>query len=1541
MADIHFMPGHIQAFEENKGQFLNPVNDWKVLYGCNSGGTQILFSDKGLIYSLPEKQKNDNHEGEEKEEEAKHRKVIRHPIAVAWEQINPGMTLEAEEETPYYFCSSKALEIKTSIDHIKGYKKLIYRNIEAGMDLEFTFHTEQGIKYAIHVQPGVDAGTFTMHYSGQQKLDLDVNGNLHIHTAVGDMIDHAPVTKLNDGTPVASAFEKLGENRVHFKLAATPSSTGLTIDPWTVNPTNPPGSTDFAPVDIGMDAADNTYIMGMDNNYLMYVQKYDPSGILKWSYTLNEYSGSDLSDLTVDPAGNTYVASPYSYSNSNFQQYAMVSLDANGSRRYFYNTYNNSDVYETWVLAYSCNYSTLIQAGAYTVGQMQAAVMNPSNGTIGALNTTSTVGEIIAGTVAPNNLFYALAANGSNGRNAVACFSFTSGTISYNWAVDPGYTFSDFSPKMNFSAIPTNGIAAGCSYLYTSDGKSLDQRSLANGSLVRRITIPGGTNSGSNINSGLAVDLSCGYVYAGSANNVHCYDANLNLVHTYSGLPGIVADVTLNNGLISCCGAPSGGSSPGFVAQFPAQTCGSMITLSETDANCGASNGTATATASFCTGPYTYLWSPGGQTTQTATGLAAGTYTVQISTANSCATITGTVTINNNSGLPTSLSSSNNPTCNGNCNGSATVAATAGTAPFTYSWSPSGGTSATGTSLCAGTTYTCTITDKNGCSGTQTVTLTQPTALAVTPTQTGTSCMGSNNGTATVSLSGGSPGYTYTWSPAPGGGQGTSNATGLAGGTTYTCTIHDSHNCSTTQSFTITQPTALSVIPTQTNSTCNGNNNGTATAGVSGGTPGYTYTWSPAPGGGQGTSTATGLAGGTTYTCTIHDANNCTTTQTFSITQPSPLSVNPNQMNANCNGSNSGSATANVSGGTPGYTYTWSPAPGGGQGTSTATGLSGGTTYTCTIHDANNCSTTQTFTITQPSSLSVIPGQTNVNCNGANSGTANVSVSGGASGYTYTWSPAPGGGQGSATATGLAGGTTYTCTVHDANNCSITQTFTITQPAPLTETISGSNAGCGASTGTANVTAGGGSPSYTYTWSPAPGAGQGTANVSGLASGTYTCTIHDASNCSIAQTVAITSTGGPSTTLASQTNPACNAACNGTAGISASGGTGPYTYTWSPAPGAGQGTPNVSALCAGTYTCTVNDANNCNTFQTVTINQPSALTITPAQTNVNCNGANNGTATASTSGGTAGYTYTWSPAPGGGQGTSSPTGLTGGTAYTCIVHDANNCSSSQTFTITQPAVLTESLISTQTGCGTASGSASASVGGGTPGYSYTWSPAPGSGQGTANASGLAAGTYTCQIHDANSCTSSQTVTITTTGGPSASVISQSNLSCNSVCNGSADIIASGGNGPYSFTWNPAPGSGQGTANASALCAGTYTCTVNDANNCSTYQTVNINQPVVLSANVSPTDVTCNGANNGAASVTPAGGTPSYTYSWSPAPGGGQGTSAVTGLTGSTTYTCIVSDANGCSITQTFLISQPSALAGSITSTPATCGQSNG
>ena len=906
----------------------------------------------------------------------------------------------------------------------------------------------------------------------------------------------------------------------------------------------------------------------------------------------------------------------------------------------------------------------------------------------------------------------------------------------------------------------------------------------------------------------------------------------------------------------------------------------------KTDPLCNnAANGTATVTAGGGTPGYTYLWS-NTQTTPTATGLIASTYTVTVTDSQGCSTTTN-ITLNNPPALAASATGVN-PLCNGASNGTATVTASGGTPAYTYAWSNSQ-TTATATGLSVGT-YTVTVTDVNGCSRTTTVTLTQPTPVTASATGVNPLCNGGANGTANVVAAGGTPSYTYAWSN----GQNSANATGLASGS-YTVTVTDSQGCSTTTNVTLTQPTPVTASATGTNPLCNGDASGSAVATAGGGTPNYTFAWSN----GQSNANATNLAVGT-YTVTVTDSQGCSRTTTVALTQPPAVTASAVGTNPLCNGAANGTATATGGGGTPPLTYLWSN----GQATAAATGLTAGT-HSVTVTDAVGCANVATVTLTQPTPLTASATNTPVSCNAGANGTATVTAAGGTPIYTYAWSN----GQTTPTATGLTAGT-YSVTVTDTHACSTIATTTITQPTPITASATSVNPLCnGGANGTASVTAAGGTPNYTYLWSN----GQTTANATGLAAGNYLVTVTDANACSTIATVTLTQPA-PITASTTSTAVLCNGDPSGTATVTANGGTTPYTYLWNNA----QTTQTATGLTAANYSVTVTDAQTCSTIATVTVTQPPAVTASAVGTNPLCNGAANGTATATGGGGTAPLTYLWSN----GQATAAATGLTAGT-HTVTVTDALGCANVATVTLTQPTPLTASATNTPVSCNAgANATATVTASGGTPSYTYAWN----NGQSTPTITGLTAGTYSVTVTDAQACSTIVTTTITQPTPLTSSATGIDPL-CNGGSNGTASVTAAGGTPAYTYLWS----NSQTTANATALAAGNYLITVTDANACSTIANVTLTQPAPITAATSTTPVQCNGDPSGTATVTANGGTTPYAYLWSDA----QTTQTAVDLVAGN-YVVTVTDAQTCSTTATVTVTQPSPITASGTGTNPLC-----
>ncbi len=655
------------------------------------------------------------------------------------------------------------------------------------------------------------------------------------------------------------------------------------------------------------------------------------------------------------------------------------------------------------------------------------------------------------------------------------------------------------------------------------------------------------------------------------------------------------------------------------------------LTTSSTPTTCGNTDGTASVTPAGGINPYTYTWT-GGQTTTTATGLTAASYTVTSSDSIGCKA-TSTVIVGGSPPIRDSIASFTNVSVACGNNGTATVGVKGGSGTYTYSWNTAPvQTNAMATNLSPGS-YTVTVNDASGgCSGTANVTITQPGAL--TPSISATtpvSCSGGNNGTATATATGGTTPYTYSWNSAPV--QTTATATGLAAGS-YTVTVTDANGTGCSQSTTavITQPAAIRDSISKTVAVlCNGQSNGTATDGVKGGTGAYTYSWNSAPV--QTNTTANGLAVGS-YTVTVTDANGCKDSTVATITQPAAITLTAAPFAATCNGTCNGSATVIPKGGTGTFAYAWSTTPV--QTGANATGLCAGN-YSVIVTDANGCMhDTTNLTVTQPAPLALTDSVSSAFCNKAD-GFASVTITGGTTPYVYQWST----GAVTSSLNNVKPGT-YTFGVADANKCTATISVTVPNiPGETASITSTTTVTCnGGNNGTAAGTATGGVMPYTYKWSDP--AGQTTDSATGLLAGMYTLTVTDSAGCL-------------STAVATVTQPALVVAtplatpatiCKGdssTLSAKATGGTGPYTFTWAPGNLTGSSI-KVGPTNTTTYTVTTADVNNCPGGPvpvTVTVNP--ALNVATGTPGDMCPGKS-ATVHATAGGGTGGpYTYTWTP----------------------------------------------------------------------------------------------------------------------------------------------------------------------------------------------------------------------------------------------------------------------------------------------------------
>lgn len=306
-------------------------------------------------------------------------------------------------------------------------------------------------------------------------------------------------------------------------------------------------------------------------------------------------------------------------------------------------------------------------------------------------------------------------------------------------------------------------------------------------------------------------------------------------------------------------------------------------------------------------------------------------------------------------------------------------------------------------------------------------------------------------------------------------------------------------------------------------------------------------------------------------------------------------------VNNNCLTSPNGHASVSVSGGVAPYIYSWYNATTSTLMSTTTDSVSynlDAGTYYCVVTDQMGANDTVEFEIINSGLLSATSTNTMVSCNGGSNGTITVTPSGGTAPYTISW---VGSSTSFLTRTGLAAGT-YSYIITDANSCTVEGSSTIIEPlaALSLDSVVTMNTCHEGNTGSISVTVSGGTPGYTYSWSN----GATTSSVEGLEDGTYTVSIYDMNACYITASYTITSPMELTASL-SETDVNCYGGNDGSITSIVSGGTAPYTYSWS----SGETTSDISSKSAGTYTLTITDGNGCTAVVSAVIDQPTLDTV--------------------------------------------------------------------------------------------------------------------------------------------------------------------------------------------------------------------------------------------------------------------------------------------------------------------------------------------
>ena len=923
-------------------------------------------------------------------------------------------------------------------------------------------------------------------------------------------------------------------------------------------------------------------------------------------------------------------------------------------------------------------------------------------------------------------------------------------------------------------------------------------------------------------------------------------------------------------------------------------TCGTNVAVNIADASIGVPDWTFGNGNTFT-----------GNNPPAQTYTVPGVYAITATIAGACPSLhTEYVEIY---GPLTAIAVSTNENC-GACDGTASVTADGGDGIFSYLWSTSATTPGI-TGLCSGS-YTVTV--SNATCGTQvieTVVVGSGGIFPFTTSNTDPACAGDSTGTATFTAQSGNTPYTYVWSN----GQTSSTAVGLPAGT-YSVTATDASGCDTITTITVSDPPPIIIDAsgvTITNASCSGADGSIIGITASGGTGALTYSWIVSLINVVGTAADLSGIGTGSYTLVVNDANSCfETSGPYIVVATTATTVITTGIPSSCYQGCDATGTATAGNGTPPYFYSWSTNPA--QTTATSTGLCKGTYYV-TVMDAS-CS---------PSGIELA---TNGDFSGGNTGFISAYYfcnSGGCLG--------PEGGYGIGTSasfynTGFIGvdnttgsgnfmivngsttvGTNVWCqtiTVNPNTNYQLSTWLSSiypSNPAILQFTVNGVALGVPLN-----------APGGTGTWiqfSETWNSGSDTSATicitnQNTASGGNDFGLDDISfqecinSCPTVDSVVITEPTKLSVTP-SITDALCFGSCSGSASVTATDGTFPYTYAWS-------STGNSStetALCMGAYTVTVTDLNGCDTIMAVFISEPTALTPGGSMVAEKC-GKSDGEAVATATGGTPPYSYQWDDLLM--QTTDTATGLSAQT-YNVVITDWNGCTTTIPFTIPEiagPDI--DTIVATALACaGDADAIATVSITGLSPPFTFLWDdPAA---QTDSVASNLGAGTYTVTVSDLYGCYTTQSITITEPLPIEITVFGTDTVCYGQIAPAELNTVTTGGQAPYTYTWNYGlPANDSISINPPPTTTTTYEVIVADAGGCDDTTSIEIFVWPPLVAFAADT-VICEGEQANLSVIASGGTSNFYTYTWSD----GSITSSIT-VTPTTTDTFTVVVEDGCS-----------------------------
>ena len=760
-----------------------------------------------------------------------------------------------------------------------------------------------------------------------------------------------------------------------------------------------------------------------------------------------------------------------------------------------------------------------------------------------------------------------------------------------------------------------------------------------------------------------------------------------------------------------------------------------------------------------------------------------------------------------------------------------------------------------------------TITDASGCEQTFNFEIFEP--LEVEANTDFGSCADTCDSEIILNITGGDSPYNVMWNNSGTG----MIQNGLCDGL-YAYTVTDNFGTEVMGTVNlVSEQSSLSIFASYDSLVCIGSTLNSISLSVSGGETPYIYLWNTQDSTAMIDSLTVGI-----YTVLVTDSLGCTAVDTIELLSYDSLALTSNITPASCGAAN-GSIDISILDTVDIQSFNWSNS----ETTEDISGLFAGN-YAVTLGDEFGCTHNYNFVVFSDSDFMVTSVVNHENCDGSNDGDITLAITGGTAPYTITWSDSTDDNPKENLTEGA-----YGVTVTDDIGCIWIDSITIKTLSQLEVTATIQEASCsGVNDGSIDISIDHGIASN-YAWSN----GEITQDINGLSEGIYGLTITDEYSCEYTYTFEVEIEPSYVVTASIENNNCVGDSTGGIALMITPVDT--YNYLWS----SGDTTQDVTGLSEGNYIVTIADANGCEQIHNYEVEITPTYTVTATIDDTNCVGDSTGSIALTISPVDA-YNYLWSS----GDTTQDVTGLAEGN-YIVTITDANGCEQIHNYDINPPQALTLTADLVHIGCdGGAVGSIIVNASGGTDSFQYLWT----TGDTTSSIENLNEGIYGLHVQDENGCELDTSFTILAVN-PLIVTGTAVDVSCFGNEDGQITLTLESGNGPYDILWS----SGETTLVIEDLASGNYSVTVTDAEGCVYVQIYTINSPSQLIIQVEEETPPNQLGNDGRIDITISGGSPDYTYQWNQ----GDTTQDLNGLTWGT-YIVVVTDANGCTATESWM-----------------------